>query len=179
MKKVILCIFLFHSLSVFVFSISYAPDFVPEGLVFDVSVDYGKTFNNELEIINIELLFSPFPSRPATLNYGYLSTFSPDKIIFDLYTFGGITYYPWGKILSFSGGFGIGASLYALLNHFPYLLNAKMNIDIPLYQFHNLTIGAGVQHRNAVKIIGYIKSDSYYGIYNSYFFEVGYRFIIK
>jgi len=54
-----------------------------------------------------------------------------------------------------------------------------MNIDIPLYKSHNLTIGAGVQHRNAVKLIGYIKSDSYYGIYNSYFFEIGYRYIIK
>jgi len=179
MKKVLLFIMLFHSLSISVFSTSYAPDFEPEGLVFDVSVDYGKTFNNELRIINLELLFSPFPSRPATFNYGYLSTFSPDKIIFDLYAFAGITYYPLRKILSFSCGFGIGASIYALLNHFPYLLNAKMNIDIPLYKSHNLTIGAGVQHRNTVKLIGYIKSDSYYGIYNSYFFEIGYRYIIK
>ena len=178
-KKVLLFIVLFHSLSIFVYPISYAPDFEPEGLVFDVSIDYGKTFNNELRIINIELLFFPFPSRPAAFNYGLLSTFSPDKIIFDLYAFGGITYYPFGKILSFSCGLGIGGSIYALLNHFPCLLNAKMNIDIPLYKFHNLTIGAGVQHRNAVKLIGYIESDSYYGIYNSYFFEIGYRFIIN
>jgi hypothetical protein len=44
---------------------------------------------------------------------------------------------------------------------------------------NHITIGAGVQHRNSIKLIGYIESDNYYGIYNSYFLELGYRLIIN
>ena len=186
MKKIVLLIILFHSLCVYIFS----SDYEPELDVLHISIDYGKTFNNEVRIINLELSLFPYSlEQHWTINFGLLSTFSPDKFIFDLYAFGGFIYFPFGRILSLTFGFGAGCSMYALLNHFPYLLNAKMNIDIPIDEFynestgsgvqHNLTIGMGVQHRNAVKLFGYIKSDSYYSIYNSYFFEVGYRAIIK
>jgi hypothetical protein len=179
MRKFVFFQIILHSLSIYVFALSYASDFEPEGRLFDIAVDYGKTFNDELRIINFESLFSPFSSRSGSFDYGLLLVFSPDKIIADLYAFGGITYYPFKKIFSLSCGFGFGCSMYALFNHFPYLLNIKLNIDIPIYGFHNLTIGMGVQHRNAIKLFGYISSDSYYGIYNSYFFEVSYRYIIK
>ena len=184
---------LFNSLCVYIFAFSFSPKFDEyeyEGVVFNISIDYGKTFNNEVRIINLELLNElMILSRPITVIYGHSLTFSPDKFIFDLYFFGELMFYPFGKIFCLSLGLGQGYSMFALLNHFPYLLNVKMNIDIPIYTFHNLAtgmgvqhnliIGMGVQHRNAVKLFGYIKSDSFYGIYNSYFFEIGYRAIIK
>jgi hypothetical protein len=78
----------------------------------------------------------------------------------------------------------MGASIFAVLNHFPYLINSKMNIDIPVYKnivnltYHVLSIGVGIQHRNSIKLIGYIESDNYYGIYNSYYFIFSYRILI-
>ena len=161
------------------FSFTYSPDFVAEGLVFDISVNYGKIFKNGYDITNFEFLFSPYPSHSTVLNIGFLTSFSRDIKIFDIYAYGGFTYYPFNKILSFSCNIGIGASIYALLNHFPYLINAKVNIDIPIYKKNNITLGVGIQHRNSIKLIGYIKSDNYYGIYNSYYVIMGYRFIIR
>jgi hypothetical protein len=178
MKKIVFLI-IFIALNKSAFSLSYSPDFVADRLVFNITFDYGKTIDNEIRIININLLFSPFPSRPATFDYGLFCTFSPDKTIFDLYTFGGITFYPFRKIFSLSCGFGIGISMYALLNHFPYLMNIRANFDIPIYKMNHITFGAGVQHRNSIKLIGYIGSDNYHGIYNSYFLELGYRLIIN
>jgi len=166
------------------FALSYSPDFKPNGLAFEVAVDYGKTFKGGTRIINLEFFGCPFPARPVTLDFGMLTLFSPDVCIFDVYAYGGFTYYPFNKVLSLSVGWGIGCSIYAFFNHFPYMANAKVNIDIPVDKsdyaiVHALTLGAGVQHRNAAKIIGYIESDDYYGVYNSYFFEICYRLFIN
>jgi len=180
MKKKVFLVFVLALLVLSnAFSFTYSPDFDPEGLLFDFSVNYGKIFNTEYDLINIEFLFSPYPSRPLTLNLGILASLSPNISIFDLYTYLGLTYYPFGRILSFSCNIGIGCSIYALVNHFPYIVNAKVNIDIPIYKDNYLTLGIGAQHRNALLLLGYLKSESYYGVYNSYYFVLGYRIIIK
>ena len=177
MKK--LAVFFFAlTITCAVFS-SPLPRYEAEGLSFDVSFNYGKTFNNELDIYSLGLFEHFIPSGNFTENFVIFTIFSPDVNIFDFYYGMGFTYYPFDRIISFSAYFGIGLSIYALLNHFPYFVNANVNIDIPIYRGHHITFIAGVQHRNAFKLIGYIKSDTYYGIYNSYFAGIGYRYIIS
>ena len=102
-----------------------------------------------------------------------------DINIFDVYYNFGFTVYPFKKIFSISGNFDLGGSL-CILNHFSYMADIKSSIDIPFYKEHNLTFSIGLRHRNSLRIINWLKlDDNYFKIYNSYFIEIGYRFIIK
>jgi hypothetical protein len=75
---------------------------------------------------------------------------------------------------------GLGFPSIFLLNHFSYTSSIKINIDIPIAQYQNITIGTGLQHRNAIKIFDYFNlNQNYYGIFNFYFFEIGYRIKIN
>jgi hypothetical protein len=182
MKKVLLLLVLMSSVSSVAKAFSPpSPGYVPKGLQFDFDLNYGKTLDNNVSIINMAM-FIPMMHGDGSLtaNLGLSTIFSLDTNIFDLYFLGGMTMYPFKKYFSITFDFGIGFSYIIYLNHFPYMVNVKGNIDIPIYGNHNLTIGAGVQHRNTVKIFDYLKlNNNYYGIYNSYFFEIGYRNFIK
>jgi hypothetical protein len=164
------------------FATSVSPDYKAEGLGWFSSLSYDTIFDSNYTYFTLDILeASFFPSSSVfTGHFGLLTQFSFDIDIFDLYLNLGFTLYPFKKILSVSGNFGLGLSFYSL-NHFSYITDIKANIDIPIFKGgHNVTFGAGLRHRNALKIIGYLNLDSeYYNIYNSYFFEMGYRFIIK
>ena len=183
MKKI--CILLF-----FVFFInSYTDAFTPisrlpgyehTGFECDYVIDYGRTFDNEFSIINFKITASVGSSDYYSSNFALSTTFSLDTNIFDLYFLFGGTIYPFKKYFSISFDIGMGGSYIIFLNHFPYTISIRTNFDIPIYKEHHLTIGAGLQHRNSIKIINYLNlKDTYYGIYNSYFFEIGYRIFIN
>jgi hypothetical protein len=150
-------------------------------LVIDFDINYGRTFDNDMSIYNIKGI-APW-GMGGNINFmaGLSATFSFDQNIFDLYAILlGLNIYPFGKYLSFTFDVGLGLSSILISNHFSYITSLKINIDIPIIHYHNITIGAGIQHRNAIKIFDYLNFNSnYYGIYNSYFFEIGYRFIFK
>ena len=157
------------------------PDYEAKGFIIDFDIDYGKTFDNNISIINMKM-FSPFLPDENKISgiFGISTTFSLDISILDLYFISGITLYPFKKYLSLTFDIGLGFSYILFLNHFPYILSVKGNFDIPIYKEQYLTIGAGVQHRNSIKIFDYLKlNKNYYGMYNSYFFEIGYRKFIK
>ena len=173
MKSIIILIISFGNINLFSFS---GPHYKSDGgLLIDFDIDYGKIFNTNNSLVYFNMTISPFQSKRGSFNIGTSAIFSSDINIFDLYTNIGMTIYPFKEVLSFTFGYGIGGSIYALFNHFPYILTAKMNFDIPIYKNNYITIGSGVLHRNAIKMIGYINSKNYYGIYNGYFFEIGYR----
>ncbi|QQO08757.1 hypothetical protein [Breznakiella homolactica] len=185
MKKLWLCISVVF-VTVNLFSLSYSPDYKREGLEFDLDIAYGsvlgsgKIFDSDNQIIYMNMDTTMLHSPNMYLSLGLSALFSLNRNIFDLYFDGGITLYPFKQIFSLTFGFGMGGSYILFLNHFPYLLSAKANFDIPIYKKNYLTIGFGILHRNAVKIIDYLNLNSdYYGIYNAYFFEIGYRIIIK
>jgi len=175
MKKITLFLFILFIFSMYCF----AHGNEPIGLAVDFFVNYGRVFNDETQIVNIGLVGGGPGSDTASIHYLFMTTFSPDAFIWDLYSGVGIAFYPFKRIFSISGGMAIGVSIYALLNHFPYLLYAKGNLDLPIYKNQHISFGAGVQHRNAIRIIGYIPSSTYYGAYNSWFFEVSYRYFYR
>jgi hypothetical protein len=181
MRKILLLIVLMFHINYIVMAFQpRGADYEPEGFIIDFDINYGKTFDNNLSIINLKM-FAPVISdeKKLTMNLGVSTTFSPDINIFDLYLLVGLTMYPFGKYLSLTFDAGIGLSLILTLNHFPYILSVKGNVDISIYKSHNITIGAGVQHRNTIKLLDYANLVNYYGIFNSYFFEIGYRKFIK
>jgi hypothetical protein len=158
---------------------SVSPNYKTEGLFFDFSLSYDNIFNTDDKCFTLDIMeVSIFPSSRMTCHIGLITQFSRDVNIFDLYCNTGFTIYPFKKILSISGDFGFNYFL-IILNHFSYIADIKLNIDIPIYKEHNLTFGAGLRHRNAIRIINYLKLNNYYNVYNSCFFEIAYRFIIK
>ena len=180
--SVLFCIFVFFSsYFVYAFSLPFLPlDYEQKGFSYDFAFDYGRTFDNELSIINFKITASVGSSDYYSSNFALSTTFSLDTNIFDLYLLWGGTIYPFKKYFSISFDLGIGGSYLLFLNHFPYIISVRSNFDIPIYKEHYLTIGAGMQHRNSIAIFNYLNfMDSYYGIYNSYFFEIGYRIFIK
>jgi hypothetical protein len=181
MKKIILLIIFMNIFSINVFATSVPPDYKSDGLGWFFSLSYDKIFNENNGYFTLDIFeTSILPSSSIwTWHLGILTQFSFKINIFDIFYSMGFTVYPLRKILSFSGNFGFGWSLMTL-NHFSYLADFKTNIDIPIYKEHNLTFGAGLRHRNSIKIIDYLNlGNDYHRIYNSYFFEIGYRFIMK
>ena len=183
MRKIflLLCMMIVTGYNVHAFSpISRLPGYEHTGFECDYVIDYGKTFDNELSIINFKITASIGSSDYYSSNFALSTTFSLDANIFDLYFLWGGTVYQFKKYFSISFDIGIGGSYLFFLNHFPYIVSIRSNFDIPIYKEHHLTIGAGMQHRNSIKIINYLEfKDTYYGIYNSYFFEIGYRIFIN
>lgn len=89
----------------------------------------------------------------------------------------GFTYYPFGQILSITANIGIDFG-YAFLDHFLYIADLKLNIDIPVCEPHNISFGAGLRRRDCFKWFNWMGfNDNYYNSYNSYFFEISYRLI--
>jgi hypothetical protein len=162
------------------FATTVSPDYKAEGLGIISSLSYDNIFNSDYKCFTLDILgISIFPSSPIfTGRINYLAIqFSPDINIFDLFYGVGFTIYPFKKIFSLSGNFNWGLSLF-LFNHFSYIADIKANLDIPIYEGHNISLGAGLRHRNSLKMINWLNlDDSYYEIYNSYFFEIGYRLI--
>ena len=157
------------------------PEYQPKGLAFFSSISLDNIFKSSNKYFTLDVLeLSFYPSSDIiTTHVGVMTQFSAHVSLFDLYTNMGMTIYPFGRILSISGNFGINHSLF-LLNHFAYLVDIKINLDIPIYLFHHISLGAGVRHRNAMKMINWMKlKDEYFNIYNSYFFEIGYRWIFR
>ena len=142
------------------------------------SLSYDNIFNSDNKIFTLNILeFSMMSSPSGSFHIGYITQFSRDISVFDLYLGAGTTLYPIKKIFSICGNFYYGLSIFTL-NHFSYIIDIKTNIDLPIYKVHNISFGFGLRHRNALKIIDYFKlNDSYYNIYNSYIFEVGYKII--
>ena len=174
-------LFFFVSNFIHAFSpISIFPDYEYPGFKCDFVIDYGQTFDNELPIMNFKITASVGNSGHFSSNFGLSSTFSWDVNIFDIYLLWGGSFYPFKKFFSISFDMGIGGSYILFLNHFPYIISIRGNFDIPIYKEHHITIGAGLQHRNSIKIFNYLQfKDTYFGIYNSYFFEIGYRIFIN
>jgi hypothetical protein len=180
MRKFILIIILLL-FSKDLFAITVSPDYKAEGLGWFSSLSYDNIFNSDYKYFTIDIFgVSLFPSSSKyTGHLGFLTQFSFDINIFDIYYYLGFTIYPFGKIFSISSNLNLGWSLF-IFNHFSYITDIKANIDILLYKGCNITFGAGLRHRNALKISNWLKlNDNYFKIYNSYFFEIGYRFIIK
>jgi hypothetical protein len=159
---------------------SISPDYVPKGLSAFFSLSYDNVFDSDIKCFSLNLGLPLFPqSEKTTLHMVLFTQFSPDVSMFDLYIGCGLTVYTFRQILSISGNVGFNYSI-ILLNHFAYITDIKMNVDIPIYQGHNISFGAGLRHRNALRISNWMNlSDDYYKIYNSYFFEIGYRYIIN
>ena len=181
MKKSIFIIIVLCLITSNVFATSISPDYKAKGLSLFSSLAYENIFNSNSKYFTLDIIeTSIFPSSEIfTEHFGLLTQFSTDINIFDFYGNLGFTIYPFKKILSISGNFGFNASLF-LWNHFSYITDIKINIDIPIYKSHNITFGVGLRHRNALRIFNWMKlTDDYYNIYNSYFFEIGYRFIIN
>ena len=179
MKKILFTVLILVLTVYGAFGITLAPGYVPEGLLTDIDFSYGRTFRDGKSIMTLEGWLTAFPAPVFAANIGYSFMFSPHLSVWELYGCVGMTVYPFRKILSFSFGIGTGLSFLLLLNHFPYFVDVRMNLDIPLYKNHHLTVGAGLLHRNTIKLINYVKFKNFYGIHNTYFFQVGYRFIIK
>ena len=157
-------------------ALSFLPppdDYEPKGFVIDFDINYGKTFDNKVSIINLKMFGPLLPYYNRTNGvFGFSTTFSLDKSIFDLYFDIGMIIYPFYKYISFVFDFGIGFSYVLFLNHLPYKTSAKLNIDIPIYGDHYITIGTGVQHRNAIRVFDYLNlNKNYYRIYNSFFLK--------
>ena len=177
MKRYILLTVLFIAAAGYVSSMSLVPGTEIKGPVLSASLSHDRVFNSDIDIFTLNIFQAYF--TPMGIHLGLVTQYSPDVSVADLYFTGGFTYYPFEKVFSIDGTFGFGLSIYTL-NHFSYLLDLKAKFDIPLYREHHITAGAGVRQRNALEIIGYIPLDSsYYHVYNSYFFEVGYRYILK
>ena len=181
MKKIVLLIILlFLVCSLNLFSVSVTPDYKPKGLLFSSSLTYENVFDSDYKYFTLNILeLSVLPASDVfTLRLNLLTQFSPDINIFDFYYGMGFAVYPFKKYLSISGNFNWNF-LFFLLNHFSYTSDIKMNVDIPIYKSHNVTFGVGLRHRNALRIINWLDlKDEYYDIYNSYFFEIGYRMIL-
>ena len=178
-KKFILLLLFLHIFIINIFATSVSPDYKSEGLGIFSSISYDNIFNSDYNMFTIDIIeVSLFPSsKIITGHWGIITQFSTDINIFDLYLNLGFTVYPFKKILSFSGNFCFNY-LFFILNHFSYMADVKVNIDIPIYKTHNITFGAGLRLRNALRIIDYLNlGDNYYKDYNSYFFEIGYRLI--
>ena len=180
MKKLIFLILIFNIFSVELFALSSSSDDKNEGgLLFFSSFSYDILFNNNSKIFTLNVLeFTLFSSPKGSLHIGYLTQFSPDISIFDMYLGFGVSFYPFEKIFSLNGNVYYGLSIFTL-NHFSYIADIKANIDIPIYNIHNLSIGIGLRHRNAIRIIDYFNlNENYYKIYNCYIFEIGYKIIL-
>jgi hypothetical protein len=179
MKKLFLILFL-QLVSSSVFAMSVSPDYKAEGglwLNSSLSLDY--IFDSIDTYFTLDLFEASLlpPSPSVSGHIGTIMQFSFDVNIFDIYENMGVTIYPFKKIVSLSANIGSGLSIFTL-NHFSYIADIKVNIDIPIYNAHNVTFGVGLRHRNALKIIGYFNlNENYYNSYNSYFFEIAYRFI--
>ena len=143
------------------------------------SFSYNLLINDTPKIHSFNIIELTFlESKNTSIHFGFFTQFSPDISLFDIYLGGGTTIYPFQKVLSFSGNFYYGLSIFTL-NHFSYIIDAKMNLDILKYKIHCFTIGTGFRHRNALKIINYFKLDeNYFKNYYCYFFEIGYRIIL-
>jgi cell division protein FtsI/penicillin-binding protein 2 len=177
MKKLFLIIFL-QLFSGNIFAMSPSPDYNVEGLLLCGSLSLDYIFDSSDKYFTLDLMeFSLFPpSSSMTIHIGTITQFSFDVNIFDIYESVGVTIYPFKKIFSLSTSICYGLSIFTL-NHFSYIADIKANIDIPIYKGHNVTFGVGLRHRNALKIIGYFNlHEKYYNSYNSYFFEIGYRY---
>ncbi len=165
-----------------IYAMSVAPGYVPKGLAAFASLTYETVFDSDNNYFTWDILeVSLFPpsSEIFGAHWGIVTQFSTEIHIFDLYIDMGITVYPFKKYLSFSGNFGFNY-FFMLLNHFSYFADIKMNLSIPIYKNHHITMGTGLRHRNAVKIIDWANlHDDFYHKYNGYFFEIGYRYIIR
>ena len=181
MKKILFIILIF-SLKTQIFAFSVSPGYEAKGLSFFTQLSYDNIFNSDYKYFVLDIFgFSIFPPSPKfTLHMNYLSVpFSLDVKIFDLNYGLGFTVYPFKKIFSISGNFNFGWSIF-IFNHFSYITDLKLNVDIPIYKGHNISIGSGLRHRNALRISNWLNLDeNYFKSYNSYFFEIGYRFIFK
>ena len=177
MKKILLLFFIsIFPVNLFAMTSS---NYAEGGQLLFFSLSYDNIFNSNNKIFTLNILeFSMMSSPAGSLHVGYITQFSQNISVFDFYIGAGVTWYPFKKIFSASGNFYYGLSLFTL-NHFSYIVDLKTNIDIPIYKIHNLSFGFGLRHRNAIKIIDYFRlNDSYYNIYNSYIFEIGYKIII-
>ena len=158
---------------------SVSSDYNAEGglLLFN-SFSFDILFNGNDKVYTLNIMeFSFFSSPKSSLHIGYLTQFSRDLSVFDIYIGGGATLYPFQKIFCLSGNFYYGLSLF-ILNHFSYIVDIKANVDIPIYKIHYLSVGSGLRHRNALGIIDYFKlNQNYYKINNCYIFEIGYKII--
>ena len=80
MRKICLLLFLvFHINYILIaFQPSYT-DYEPKGLIIDFDVNYGKTFDNNISIIDLRM-FAPmiYDGGPITMNMGLSTTFSSD-----------------------------------------------------------------------------------------------------
>jgi hypothetical protein len=158
------------------YSMTPAMDFQLEGVIINSEFSYHLEFNSNNIVLDLNLLqVSIFPgSDYVTFHLGVLVQYCPTLSYFDVTDSFGFIYYPFKEILSFS--FNMGMSLSdCLLNHFTYLVNAEMNIDIPFYPENYLTIGMGIQHRNAFDLFGYFDTGNYKRVMNTYCFSIGYR----
>ena len=184
MRKIILLIIFINICSIDLLAFSFSPnhEVVDEGgtLLF-FSLSYDNDFNSRNKIFSLNFLefsFLPSPISRSSMHIIFLTQFSKDISVFDIYLGLGLSLYPFKRIFSLSGNFYYGLSIFTL-NHFSYIADIKANIDIPIYFPHNLSLGAGLRHRNALRIIDYFNlNNSYYKVYNCYFFEIGYRIAI-
>lgn len=161
----------------------------------DININIGRTFDNNTTIFNINTgvggliignyNFENNKTGPLYLYLNWSSLFSFNINIFDIYFNFGFMWYPWKKYFSLAIDTGLGFSS-LILNHLSYRSSIKGSIDIPIkYEntyhdsVYNITIGAGIQHRNCIKLFDYLDiSENYFKIYNSYFFEIGFRISI-
>ncbi|MDR0388568.1 MAG: hypothetical protein LBH73_00680 [Spirochaetaceae bacterium] len=98
--------------------------------------------------------------------------------IFDVYMVLGATVYPFRDILSVSAKAGISVSN-IILDHFTYTGNLRVGADIPVfksYSRHFLSLGAGLRHRNGIRLFNYMHiSGDYLKPTNTFFFDLAYR----
>jgi hypothetical protein len=161
MKKILLLFFIsIFSVNLFAMTSSNYDDEGGQLLFFSLS--YANIFNSSNKIFTLNILeFSMISSPAGSFHIGYITQFSQNINVFDIYIGAGVTLYPFKKIFSVSGNFYYGLSLFTL-NHFSYIIDLKTNIDIPIYKIHNLSFGAGLRHRNAIKIIGLVREPGWF-----------------
>jgi len=175
MKKCFLFLLLFILMLTTANGMSFPPDYQPEGLFAEINFDYGRTFKTNKTIMCLEAFIFALPSPVVSFNVGYLFMFSPNLYVCDLYGTTGLTWFPV-KFMSLNFSMGLGTSFLLFFNHFPYMLETRINFDIPVTKNHYITAGAGLQHRNTIRLFNYLKWDNYYGIHNTWFFQIGYRY---
>jgi len=152
------------------------------------SLSYDIVFNNSYRIFTLNIL----DVSAVGIQMSYSAQFSPDVSVFDVYIHYGFIY-PFGRIFSIRGSIGHNLLPLILLHHFSYIASARINIYIPIsrkiyssvysnreYSRNNLMFGMGLRHRNAIRMFNYLNlSDRYFNIYNSFFFEIGFRHYIR
>ena len=176
----------FFAAAVIILSTAHASAFHPPsdsntgGSLLFCSLSFETAANADCKLYTLDILeLSPGSTPHISPHFGLITQFSPDVNVLDLYVNFGITVYPLKKMFSFSADFAFNY-FWMILNHLSYLAGIKANVDLPLYEGHKLTLGIGLRRRDAVRLFDYLQlGKDYYELYDSRFFEIGYRYVIE